>query len=98
MKEDFTKETVQHLSRLCRIHCNEAETEALTTSIDKILSHISRLEQVDTEGFKPMYTPLETLENIFREDLPTRSASREEFLANSPEHIGGMIRIPKVFV
>ncbi|MEI6531914.1 MAG: Asp-tRNA(Asn)/Glu-tRNA(Gln) amidotransferase subunit GatC [Chlamydiota bacterium] len=97
MKEDFTEETLHHLSRLCRIHCTKEEALALAVSIDKILSHIDSLQEVDTEGFDPMYTPLVKNENILREDLPVKASSREEFLANSPEHIGGMIRVPKVF-
>ncbi|MCX6995013.1 MAG: Asp-tRNA(Asn)/Glu-tRNA(Gln) amidotransferase subunit GatC [Chlamydiae bacterium] len=98
MKEDFTEETLRHLSKLCRIHCTTEEALALTVSIDKILSYIYSLQEIDTEGFEPVYTPLVISENVFREDLSITASSREEFLANSPEHIGGMIRVPKVFL
>lgn len=97
MKEEFTEETLHYVTGLCRIRCTEEETKDLLGSINKILSHIEHLQEIDTEGFEPVYTVIEKRENVFREDIPARTLSREDFLKNAPEHIGGMIRVPKVF-
>lgn len=97
MKEEFTEETLRYVSGLCRIRCTEEETKELSSSINKILSHIEHLQEVNTEGFEPVYTVIEQRKNVLREDISARTLSREDFLNNSPEHIGGMIRVPKVF-
>lgn len=97
MKEEFTEETLSHLSQLCRIRCTPEEKKELATSLKKIVSHIEKLQNVDTEGFKPVYTCVQPTKNVLREDLPLRKTPREDILSNAAEHIGGMIRVPKVF-
>jgi aspartyl-tRNA(Asn)/glutamyl-tRNA(Gln) amidotransferase subunit C len=51
---------------------------------------------VDTEGVLPCTRVLESLTNVMREDTVSQTYSREEFLANAPAHVGGMIRVPPV--
>jgi aspartyl-tRNA(Asn)/glutamyl-tRNA(Gln) amidotransferase subunit C len=36
------------------------------------------------------------MSSILREDEVTETLDRETFLANSPAHIGGMIRVPPI--
>ena len=96
MKETFSKETVTHLSKLCRISCTEEEIESLTSSIQKIVVHIEQLQELNTEGIEPCYDVIAHEMNILREDVVCNNILREDFLANAPEHIGGMIRVPKV--
>lgn len=96
MKETFSKETVAHLSKLCRISCTEEEIESLTSSIKKIVLHIEQMQELDTEGVEPCYDVIAHDMSALRDDIVHNNISREDFLANAPEHIGGMIRIPKV--
>lgn len=90
------KETIQQLTRLCRIDCTEEEQEALLKDLKKILTYIEQLEQIDTENVPPCNHVLEGMANVMREDVIGEVLNREVFLANAPSHIGGMIRVPPV--
>ncbi|MBI3236171.1 MAG: aspartyl/glutamyl-tRNA amidotransferase subunit C [Chlamydiales bacterium] len=39
---------------------------------------------------------LKGLRNVMRKDEVGTPLSREEFLANAPSHVGGMVRVPPV--
>ncbi|HCJ83322.1 MAG TPA: Asp-tRNA(Asn)/Glu-tRNA(Gln) amidotransferase subunit GatC, partial [Parachlamydiales bacterium] len=47
-------------------------------------------------GVAPCNHVLPQLKNVLREDRAQETLSREEFLKNAPQHIGGMIRVPPV--
>ncbi len=84
------------LSRLCRISCTEEEKKGFLKSLKDVLSYIEQLQEVDTEGVPPCFTVHETLTNVMRDDTPEEPLPRDLFLANAPEHVGGMIRVPRV--
>lgn len=90
-EEEFTK-----LTRLCRIACSVEERDRFLGDLSNILSHVDTLRAVDTEGVTPCHSVLETLSSVMRPDLPGELLSREEFLANAPAHIGGMVRVPPI--
>ncbi len=90
------KETIQQLTRLCRIDCTDEEQEALLKDLKKILEYIEQLQQIDTENVPPCNHVLESMANVMREDRVGEVLNREAFLANAPSHIGGMIRVPPV--
>jgi aspartyl-tRNA(Asn)/glutamyl-tRNA(Gln) amidotransferase subunit C len=96
MEETFNRETASRLSKLCRISCTEEEITKLADTIQKIVAHIDQLQEVDTTGIEPCYSVLIEQEHSLREDVVDNNLPREHFLANAPEHIGGMIRVPKV--
>lgn len=90
------KETIQKLTRLCRIDCTEEEQEALLKDLRKILDYIEQLQEIDTSNIPPCNHVLEGMCNVMREDRIGPVLDREEFLGNAPSHIGGMIRVPPI--
>ena len=92
---DITKEQLQSLFRLSRIHCTDEEQDTLLQDLKKIIHYVEQLEEVDTEGVDPCYQVV-PLSNIMREDEPREMLPREAFLANAPEQVGGMIKVPPV--
>lgn len=90
------KETIQELSRLCRIECSEEEQKSLEQDLKKILTYIEQLQEIDTENVPPCNHIFEEMANVFREDEVGNLLNRETFLANAPSHVGGMIRVPPV--
>jgi aspartyl-tRNA(Asn)/glutamyl-tRNA(Gln) amidotransferase subunit C len=90
------KETIKQLTALCRIDCTEEEQLSLLEDLKKVLSYIEQLQQIDTEDVPPCNHILETMSNVMREDCVGDVLNREEFLANAPAHVGGMIRVPPV--
>lgn len=93
---EFDETQLSHLMKLCRIDCSAEEKETLKDNLSKVLKYIELLQEVDTEGVKPCSSVQEGLQNVFREDTTEQTLTREEFLANAPAHVGGMVRVPPV--
>jgi len=92
----FDKEALKTLTKLCRIECDEEALEKLLKNLKSILNYMDLLKEVDTEDVPTCNHVLEAVQNIMREDKTEETLERETFLANSPSHVGGMIRVPPV--
>lgn len=92
------KSTIEELSMLCRIKCTEEEKNRFQTDMEQILKYFEQLQEIDTDGVKPLNNILENIvsQNVFREDDVEPTFSRQTFLDNSPSHTGGMIRVPPI--
>lgn len=93
---DLNKETIKHLTRLCRIDCTDQEQDEILKDLKQILDYIELLQEINTDNVLPCYQVLENLVNVTREDEVGKTLNRDTFLANAPSHIGGMIRVPPV--
>jgi aspartyl-tRNA(Asn)/glutamyl-tRNA(Gln) amidotransferase subunit C len=94
---NLTKETVHYLTKLARIACTKEQEDALFEDMQKIVSYVELLDELNTEGVAPCNTVVQYVEKTpLRPDAVGQTLSREEFLKNSPSHIGGMIRVPPV--
>jgi aspartyl-tRNA(Asn)/glutamyl-tRNA(Gln) amidotransferase subunit C len=93
---EFDENELNKLAKLCHIECTEEEKKALHRQIAGVLNYIQQLDEVDTEGVEPCYRVLETQRSVMREDEVGELLPREQFLANAPAHVGGMIRVPTV--
>lgn len=93
---NLNKETLKNLTLLSRIECSEEEQEALVNDLGKILRYVEQLQEVNTENVPPCNHVLAGMVNVMRDDICGNTLSRETFLANSPSHTGGMIRVPPV--
>ncbi len=92
----LNREAIKHLSRLCRIQCNEEEEEALLADLSKILEYFTELEEIQTADVPPCNQVLEGMVNVAREDVVGEVLPREDFLKLAPSHTGGYIRVPTV--
>jgi aspartyl-tRNA(Asn)/glutamyl-tRNA(Gln) amidotransferase subunit C len=90
------KKTIKKLSKLSRIQCTEVEEEKLLLDLQKILTYIDQLNEIDTESVAPCNHVLAEMSNVMRDDVVEPSLSREVFLANAPDKVGGMVRVPPV--
>ncbi len=83
-----------HVSNLARLNLREDEVEKFTEQLGAILEHISKLNEVDTEGVEPTSHVLD-LVNVFREDEVTESPI-ENMEKMAPDFARGHFRVPKV--
>jgi aspartyl-tRNA(Asn)/glutamyl-tRNA(Gln) amidotransferase subunit C len=90
------KQAIKTLTALSRIKCTEAEQEALFKDLQKILSYIDQLNEVDTQQVIPCNQVIAEMANVMREDVVGKTLPREEFLANAPEKIGDLVRVPPI--
>jgi len=93
----FEKEDLQHLQSLCAFELSEEEKTHFLTNLQKIIEYVHQLSELETEQVKPChFVSKELQKNVYRKDEVTHSLSREAFLENAPEQIGGMIKVPPV--
>lgn len=90
----ISREEVIHVSRLARLNLREEEVEKFTGQLGAILEHVSKLNEVDTEGVPPTSHVLD-LVNVFREDAVTESPI-ENMEKMAPDFEKGHFRVPKV--
>jgi aspartyl-tRNA(Asn)/glutamyl-tRNA(Gln) amidotransferase subunit C len=91
-EQEFVK-----LTKLCRINCSSKERETLVENISKILSYVDLLQELNTSDVPPCIHAMAEKNHVpLREDSVGTLLPREEFLANAPSQIGGMIRVPPV--
>lgn len=91
------QESLTLLKHLARLDCTPEEEEDLLSSLTRVLDYVNLLNEVETEGVPPCRFVLRgMLQNKMRRDEVGELLPREAFLANAPDQIGGMIRVPPV--
>ncbi|KKN32032.1 hypothetical protein LCGC14_0817910 [marine sediment metagenome] len=93
---EFTKETIDHISKLALIDLSEEEKEKLSKQLGDILSYFKKLDTLDTRNIKPTTHPIDGLVNVFREDIPWKSLSNEEATKNSKHKQDGYFKAPRI--
>ena len=92
----LNEESIRKLTELSCIRCTDEEMHALLVDLEKILKYFDELETLDTTDVPACNHVLKDLVNVMRLDEVKDPMPREAFLANAPEHTGGMIRVPLV--
>jgi aspartyl-tRNA(Asn)/glutamyl-tRNA(Gln) amidotransferase subunit C len=92
----LNEEEFARLTRLCRIETTEEEKKKFLHGLRKVLSYIDLLQELDTSGVATCNHVIENSVKAMRDDDIGECLPREEFLANAPSHIGGMIKVPPV--
>lgn len=85
------------LKKLCRIDFSPDEERSLQTSLKRVLEYVDMLNEVDTKNVEPCRFVHPTIQKTeMRDDTIQDVLTREQFLSNAPDQIGGMIRTPPV--
>ncbi len=94
----LTDEQVRYVADLANLRLSESEVVKMTQDLGSILTYIEQLNELDTSSVPPMAQVLfegdETA--TLREDIPHRSLSNAEALANAPASGAGYFKVPKV--
>lgn len=90
------KDTVRHVAHLSRLALDDRELEIYSTQLASIISYISKLKQINTEGVPPTSHPLSTLKNVFRKDILKKSLETDDALKNAPAKEGPFFKVPRV--
>ena len=92
---NISTDEVRQVAKLARLQLSEEEVAPLTEQLDRILSYVAKLDELDTTAVTPTTHAL-SLQNAFREDLVQPSLPREEALANAPRDNGEAFVVPRV--
>jgi aspartyl/glutamyl-tRNA(Asn/Gln) amidotransferase C subunit len=104
------EQELRQLAHLCRIHFEEEQLPTLASGIQKLLDYVQQIQELDTSSITDYTHPFESwiLQKNLLADAPVVSLgdqssidqanaySREQFLANTPDQIAGMVRVPNM--
>ncbi|MGH2445121.1 MAG: Asp-tRNA(Asn)/Glu-tRNA(Gln) amidotransferase subunit GatC [Candidatus Limnocylindria bacterium] len=91
----ISREDVEHVAHLARLHLTDDEVDLMQTQLSNILEAIETLRDVDTSHVGPTASVI-ALENVMREDAARPGLSREAALANAPLREDPFLRVPTV--
>ena len=91
----LSREEVQHVARLARLHLSDDELERMRVQLDAILAYIDKLKELDVEGVEPTSHAV-PLVDVMRDDVNTPCLPQEAALANAPDRAGEFFRVPRI--
>lgn len=91
----ISREDVEHVAHLARLHLTEDEVDRMQTQLSNILEAVETLRDVDTSHVGATASVIQ-LENVMREDEATRPMPRDVTLANAPLRDDPFLRVPTV--
>ena len=94
----ITDEEVRRVAELAALALRDDEVERMAKDLDSILSHMDKLNELDTTGVEPMAQVLFASDETatLREDRERPSLSNAEALANAPVSGNGYFKVPRV--
>ena len=95
----ITTSDVEKIAELARLELSLEETEAFTNQLSSIITHIDKLNELETSGVAPMShcsTEPGDAEFARRNDLAGPSLGAQIATENAPDHEGGYFKVPRV--
>lgn len=92
---EITENVFDQLAHLSRLQFTNAERAEIKTDLQRMISFVEKLNEVDTTGVAPLLHMSNAI-NVWREDKVTATTDREQALLNAPGHKDGFFQVPKV--
>lgn len=89
------QKSIEHIAQLAKLKMTEEEAKQYATQLSKSLEYFDQISQVDVTGVEPLVTPSE-IEVYLRDDVVEKSVDSEELVANAPERMGHLFKVPPV--
>lgn len=87
---------IERLANLSRLEVSEEEKKILQSELGNILDFISVLQEVDTDGVRPMASTVEAQGTRQRDDIVTEEDQRDAYLEQAPAQEMGFYVVPRV--
>jgi len=94
----ITEQQVRYVAALANLDLSEAETQRMVLDLDSILTHMDKLNELDTTGVAPMAQVLSPAGETatLRQDEPGTPFTSAVALANAPLAGAGQFKVPKI--
>jgi len=94
----ITEQEVRRVADLANLALRDDEVARMAHDLDGILSHIDKLNELDTTDVEPMAQVLFDAEETatLREDRERPSLSNADAVANAPVTSSGYYKVPRV--
>ena len=90
-----SRQDVQHVARLARLHLTDDELDRMREQLDAILAYVDKLRQLDVEGVEPTSHAV-PLVDVMRDDALAPCLTQDEALANAPDRVDAFFRVPRI--
>jgi aspartyl-tRNA(Asn)/glutamyl-tRNA(Gln) amidotransferase subunit C len=91
----ISREEVQQVARLSRLHLTDDEVERMREQLDAILAYVDKLSELDVEGVEPTAHAV-PLVNVMRDDTVRPSLPQDVALANAADRADQFFRVPRI--
>jgi aspartyl-tRNA(Asn)/glutamyl-tRNA(Gln) amidotransferase subunit C len=94
----ISEQEVRHVAELANLALRDDEIVRMARDLDGILSHIEKLNELDTADIEPMAQVVSAAgdTDTLREDRERPPLSNADAVANAPVTTGGYYKVPKV--
>lgn len=92
----LTREEVDHVADLARLHVDESEYELYAKQLHDILSDVEKIESVDLKGEEDIMISPCTSTNVYSSDQVGPMLTHEEIFKNVKHSNGDYIVVPRV--
>jgi aspartyl-tRNA(Asn)/glutamyl-tRNA(Gln) amidotransferase subunit C len=89
------EQTLDSLATFNKLRLTRTERQTILADFAQLFDALKALENANTAQTDPLIQAIPQ-SNIMREDTVIRMVSRQEILANAPEHTQGCFLAPKV--
>lgn len=91
----LSREEVEHVAVLGRLKLNEDEVGKFTEQMNTILGYFEQLKEADTSQVGGT-THVVPMVNVLRPDVRRPSCDPDQALANAPERVDNLFKVPRV--
>ena len=95
MLMEVNNKLIEDLSRLAKLKFDEKSAEKMKADLDKIISFVDKLSEIDTKGVEPLIYLSEEV-NVLRTDEIANEVSQENALKNAPQKDSDYFKVPTV--
>ena len=89
------KQTIEKVADLARIEIEDKEVDTLIADMNKILTFMEKLNELDTAGVAPLIY-MNPEKNIWRQDVEKHEISVTDGLKNAAKHDERFFFVPKI--
>ena len=91
---DIDRKLLERVAETARLKLTEKEIEKFLPQLREALEFFSQLQEVNTEGVKPSFQPVE-LKNVMREDKEKQCLTQDEALSLTEHKKDGYFKGPR---
>ncbi|MBT5858475.1 MAG: Asp-tRNA(Asn)/Glu-tRNA(Gln) amidotransferase subunit GatC [Flavobacteriales bacterium] len=92
---EVNNKLIQDIAKLSKLKFDASTEEKMIADLEKMLSFVDKLNEIDTEGVNPLIYMSEEI-NVLREDKISENTSQEDSLKNAPVKDSDYFKVPTV--
>lgn len=92
---EINKSVLHKVAHLSRLELPAHKEEELIKDLEKIVSWVEKLKEVNTENVEPL-TNMSFEKNVLRKDISKNEFDEKQAFENAPDHSDGFFQVPKV--